>query len=217
MIRRHSRYAVGSPRLATVLQGSARIWLQGLSGAAIVATLAVWVYLAVGSPGFVAPPAPPPQARAPATPADPPAHDLNELALGAAQLAKELERRPQDADGWRLLARTYAALSQDEAGLAALRKGTHAVPGNVDLLLAFADALLTHIDGEPLPQEFVEVMSRINAIDPDQADSLWYLGIAAAGAGDSERARTLWGRLLPLLPADHPARPELQARLERLR
>jgi cytochrome c-type biogenesis protein CcmH len=200
------------------MRGSARLWLQGLSGAAILAASAVWVYLAVGSPGFSAPAAPPPpQASAAATPADPPAHDRNELALGAAQLAKELERRPQDADGWRLLARTYTALGQDEAAVAALRKGAHAVPGNLDLLLAFADALLAHIDSEPLPQEFVEVMSRINALDPDQADSLWYLGTAAAGAGDSARARALWGRLLTLLPADHPARAELQARLERLR
>jgi cytochrome c-type biogenesis protein CcmH len=202
------------------MRGSARLWLQGLSGAAILAAFAVWVYLAVGSPGFsapAAPPPPPPQASAAATPADPPAHDRNELALGAAQLAKELERRPQDADGWRLLARTYTALGQDEAAVAALRKGAHAVPGNLDLLLAFADALLAHIDSEPLPQEFVEVMSRINALDPDQADSLWYLGTAAAGAGDSARARALWGRLLTLLPADHPARAELQARLERLR
>ena len=163
-----------------------------------------------------APPPPPPQASAATPPADPPAHDQTELALGAAQLAKELERRPQDADGWRLLARTYSALGQDDAALAALRKGAQAAPGNVDMLLAFADGLLARIDGEPLPQEFVEVMSRINAIDPDQADSLWYLGTAAAGTGDSGRARALWGRLLTLLPADHPARAELQARLERL-
>src|SRR6185312_11133685 len=121
------------------MRASARLWLQGLSGAAILAALAGWVYLAVGSPGFSAPAAPPPpQASAAAMPADPPAHDRNELALGAAQLAKELERRPQDADGWRLLARTYTALGQDEAAVAALRKGAHAVPGNVDLLLAFA-------------------------------------------------------------------------------
>src|SRR5579859_503591 len=99
------------------MRALSRLWLGvGTAGAAFVAAVAFWIYLALGSPAFLAEPpsagASPSQSAptsAAAMPADPPGkgHDRNELALGAVQLSKELERHPQDANGWQLLARTY--------------------------------------------------------------------------------------------------------------
>jgi cytochrome c-type biogenesis protein CcmH len=196
------------------LGSSWRIHAPGaLAAAALLASLGFWLYVALGSP------APARQEAAPSSEQGDqsrPAHDPNELALGARQLVRQLERQPDDPNGWQLLARTYVSLGQDQAALDTLQRATELLPRDLDLLLAYADAQLSRIEGDRLPAVFVETMERINAIDPDQPDSLWYLGIAAADGGDGARARSLWERLLARLPADHPARAALQARLLKL-
>jgi cytochrome c-type biogenesis protein CcmH len=45
------------------------------------------------------------------------------------------------------------------------------------------------------------LLHRIEAINPDQPDALWYLGLAAANDRHGDEARHYWQRLMPLLPA----------------
>ena len=120
-----------------------------------------------------------------------------------------------------VLAGATAALAQDKGAveaqaLDALRRANQAIPANRDLLLAYADALADGIKSDALPDDFVGVMRQVNAIDPDQVDALWYLGLAAAQHGDTHRAVAFWRRLAADLPAGSKDRKTVQERLDAL-
>ena len=117
---------------------------------------------------------------------------------------------------WLDLSRAYRAAGDPLHALDALRRANQSIQDNVDLLLAYADALAEGIDGDKLPAPFIGAMQQINAIDPNQPDALWYLGLDAATHGDKYRAARLWQRLEVQLPADSQDRKSLQERLDAL-
>jgi len=90
------------------------------------------------------------------------------------------------------------------------------VPANLDVLLAYGDALAADIQGDELPAALVGAMRQVIAIDADQPDALWYLGIDAAHRGDSHAARKFWLRLSHGLPEKSQERAAVQARLDAL-
>ena len=101
--------------------------------AAVVAVplLAVFLYLALGNPAALRPQ----QSDA--------AHGLGQQQMDAmiARLAARLEKNPQDAKGWVMLARAQAVLGRfDEAG-SAYAKSVALFPNDAQLLADYADAL----------------------------------------------------------------------------
>ena len=127
-----------------------------------------------------------------------------------------LASAPQDDAAWIELARTYRAVGREDEARAALKQANQKIPGNINLLSAYADTLAGQIKGEKLPGEFVTIMSQINALNPDQTDALWYLGLAAAQRGDRHRAEVLWRHLVSLLPEKDPERASVEHRLQTL-
>ena len=140
----------------------------------------------------------------------------NPLEAKAQALASRLQAQPNDAQGWLELARTYRGLGREADAMATLKQANQKLPGTEDLLVAYSDGLSKSIQNEKLPPEFVEVMTQINAIDADQPDALWYLGLAAEQRGDAHRARTYWTRLADRLP-DGDERKSIRQRLAKLR
>jgi cytochrome c-type biogenesis protein CcmH len=118
-------------------------------------------------------------------------------------LAARLQQNPDDAAGWQRLANAYRVLGEDEkaaeaaAHLAALR------PNDVGVLLDQAHAMLGPGQGRdpkvPLPEDFLGVMKRVEAIDPKQPEALWYLGLAEAQRRNMPAAKDYWQRLLAVL------------------
>lgn len=151
-----------------------------------------------------------PVAAAPAAPAG------NPLEAEARTLAARLETQPGDVQGWLDLARTYRGLGREPDAMATLKLANRKLPGTEALLVAYSDGLSKAIQNEKLPPEFVEIMTQINAIDADQPDALWYLGLAAEQRGDAHRARTYWTRLADHLP-DGDERKSIRQRLAKLR
>jgi cytochrome c-type biogenesis protein CcmH len=90
------------------------------------------------------------------------------------------------------------------------------VPGNLDLLLAFAERLADGIKGDVLPQDFLDIMHKVQEIYPDQPDALWYLGLAAQQRGDVRTASADWQRLLDHLPAGSDEHATVEQRLKSL-
>ncbi|MDB5363854.1 MAG: ccmI [Rhodospirillales bacterium] len=151
-----------------------------------------------------------PLAAAPAAPTG------NPLEAKARTLAARLETQPSDVQGWLDLARTYRGLGREPDAMATLKRANQKLPGTEALLVAYSDGLSKAIQNEKLPPEFVEIMTQINAIDADQPDALWYLGLAAEQRGDAHRARTYWTRLAARLP-DGDERKSIRQRLAKLR
>jgi cytochrome c-type biogenesis protein CcmH len=160
-------------------------------------------------------PVPTPTAAVAPAPAAAPAAG-NPLEQKAKALSASLETHPDDTQSWLDLARTYRGLGREADAMATLKQANQKLPGTLDLLEAYADGLSKSIDGEKLPPEFVEVMTQINAIDADQPDALWYLGLAAERRGDSHRARTYWTRLANHLP-DGDEKQSVRRRLAALK
>jgi cytochrome c-type biogenesis protein CcmH len=141
---------------------------------------------------------------------------IAQTGLRLGELEDHVRHDPRNVAAWLVLVRAYQAAGDAPNALNALARANRSVPGNVDLLLAYADALADGITAEGLPAPLVGVMRQINAIDPNQPDALWYLGLAAAQRGDSHRARNFWQRLAGQLPAGSGERKSLQERLDAL-
>ncbi len=179
--------------------------------------------------------APPPAARAEAEPAPGPGGaDVADAAAAIARMAPEerraaiegmvarLEARlgeaPDDVEGWRRLGRARQVLGDPEAARGAWRRAAALAPDHLPTLGALAETerALAPPD-RPLPEAALAVYRRMIALDPQQPDALWFLGLAAAEAGRRGEAAELWSRLLARLPAESDAHALIAARLAGLR
>ena len=131
-------------------------------------------------------------------------------------LEDHIRSDPHDVEIWLALANAYANSGDLAAARTTLARANQTVPGNLDLLLAFADRLADGIKGETLPADFLDTLQKIQAIDPDQPDALWYLGLAARQKGDVRTAAADWKRLLDEVPAGSDEHAALQQRLKSL-
>ncbi len=133
------------------------------------------------------------------------------------RLAARLERQPDDLEGWRMLARSYRVLGRREEAAEAYGRLARALPEDVEAQLDYALALLETVPAqEPLPDPVITAFETVNALDADQPDALFYLGLAAAQRGETARARELWSRLLAMLPAGTPQYEEVKKQLDSL-
>ncbi|MDE0051185.1 MAG: c-type cytochrome biogenesis protein CcmI [Rhodospirillales bacterium] len=114
-------------------------------------------------------------------------------------LAARLEENPDDAEGWRRLARSYAVLGEAAKAAETLRRAVELAPDDLETLHAYARALAGDLGSSAPPPEAVLVYERILALAPDDGAALWFVGLAAADRGDVAAARVHWERLLPLL------------------
>lgn len=120
-----------------------------------------------------------------------------------AQLAARLETNPNDFDGWLRLGRAYAVLAEPDRAADAFVRAAALRPGDAAPLLQGVKALTeAQKEDAPIPLRAVELLRRAEAIDPKQPETLWYLGLAEAQAGHRDAARTVWERLLAVLPGD---------------
>jgi cytochrome c-type biogenesis protein CcmH len=130
------------------------------------------------------------------------------------RLAERLKNDPTDGKGWAMLARSYRALGEVDAAKDAYDKAIKLLPGEVQPRIEYAILLLDEEEGSTLPAMVVRLMGEVLAVDPNQPDALYFMGLDAAMKGDKANARKLWTRLLNALPADSPARAQVQQQLD---
>lgn len=115
-------------------------------------------------------------------------------------LEARLEQNPGDAEGWRMLGRTYLVSGRPADAVAAYEKA-RALTGGRDagLELDLAEALV--LTEQPEAQQRAQGMIEAAlAADADSQKALWYSGVLAARGGDTETAKARFGRLLELDP-----------------
>jgi cytochrome c-type biogenesis protein CcmH len=121
-----------------------------------------------------------------------------------ASLAQRLEQSPDDAAGWLRLGRAYRVLGESKKAEEALTRAASLKPNDPDILLDQGRALLDaeggHDPRRPLPPRFVEIMRKVEAIQPKQPEALWFLGLAEAQQQHPDAAVGYWKRLLAMLP-----------------
>ena len=119
-----------------------------------------------------------------------------------AQLQERLNKNPADVEGWRMLGRTYLVAGRFDEAVGALEKA-NAITGSKDpvLQIDLAEALVLteRPDQEAKARQIIEATL---AADPSNQKALWYQGIMAARAGDTQTAITNFNKLLEQNPPD---------------
>ena len=133
-------------------------------------------------------------------------------------LAARLEAQPDDLEGWQRLARSWQALDEPEKALAAYARTAEIAPDQIQVLDAYADALLAlHDPDTRLDASARKAMASLLERSPNNALALWLVGLDEVAAGNQLAATALWQRLLALLPEGTPARAELVERIAKLK
>jgi cytochrome c-type biogenesis protein CcmH len=122
------------------------------------------------------------------------------VAAMASNLATRLEKEPDNAQGWVVLAHTYYAMKRFPEAVAAYERATRLMPDNADLLADYADALgatQQSLEGKPL-----ELINRALAADPKQWKALALAGTVAFDRKDYRQAVVYWERLQTVIPPE---------------
>ncbi|MPZ29440.1 MAG: c-type cytochrome biogenesis protein CcmI [Rhodospirillales bacterium] len=99
--------------------------------------------------------------------------------------------------------------------VAQARARVAAEPNDADALSALGEALTLDADGTVTPAA-AEAFSKAFALQPDDARSLYYLGLHDAQAGDSAAALKRWQELEAKSPPNAPFLPMLRAEMARV-
>jgi cytochrome c-type biogenesis protein CcmH len=174
----------------------------GLIG--VVPLFAAALYLAVGNPEAVAPRS------------DPHAFDPQQLTSLVERLAGRMRENPDDAEGWRLLGRSYAALGRFPESLDAYAKAVERKPRDADLLADMADVLAT-TRSERLQGEPEKLVLRALEIDAQNLKALALAGTAAFDRKDFKTAVRYWERMLSLVPPESEDARQIRGSIEEAR
>ncbi len=116
------------------------------------------------------------------------------------RLADKLQKDPNNAEGWQMLGRSYAALQKMPEALNAYKKALALNPNNAQLMVDYADLLAFEnksIRGEPM-----RLIQKALQIEPNNLKALALAGTAYFELGDFKRAEEYWTKAKNLVPAD---------------
>ncbi|WP_330967998.1 tetratricopeptide repeat protein, partial [Lysobacter sp. A3-1-A15] len=176
--------------LAALAWATTPLWRQApVPGAVAVATMAVLagaLYLAVGNPDALDPA----NRRPPET-----------LPEAIAGLEAALERDPRQPEGWRLLARAYAAEARMVDARDAFSKAVELAPDDADLLAEAAESRALAQPDRRFDDAAVDMLQRALQVQPMHQRSRWFLGIAQRQRGQHAQAAATWSPLLGAVDA----------------
>jgi cytochrome c-type biogenesis protein CcmH len=133
------------------------------------------------------------------------------------RLAARLAQQPDDADGWTRLGRSYMVLDQPDKAVEAYAHAAKLKPDDTAVKQQYAEAIIEADGGDDLPAQAATLLRQVLASEPQNAEALWYVGLAEAAVGHDQTAHDLWTKLLAQLPANAPARKEVEQRLAALK
>jgi len=191
---------------------SKRPWPAAIAFAILVPACALGLYLWVGLPAALDP-----RVVASAGPGDaqgaPSDHQMEELVL---QLAQKVRERPDDVQGWNLLARSYNAMGRTQDALDAYKHLAKIAPNDPQVLADYADALAL-ARGKNLSGEPAEIIQRALKIDPKHPKSLALAGTVTLNEGKFAESVGYWERLYTALPPDSQDLGEIRNIIEDVR
>ena len=117
-----------------------------------------------------------------------------------AALEARLAANPSDAEGWRMLGRTYLVSGDAiKAASAYERARSLSATRDTSLELDLAEALV--LGDDPAQQGRArQIIDEALAVDPMSQKALWYRGVMASRAGDADTAKTSWLKLVEQNP-----------------
>ena len=197
--------------IVAILAVGAIVWAGLLLGARMPATariplaatvmLGLTGYLLTGRPGVAAAPVRLPEPQGFGQALTDPRHGLTNRFGPAAQ--------------WIGFSDAAARAGHTEQAAQWLEQGLRRYPRNVDLWVAYGNALVAHAGGTMTPASAM-AFDRAAAIQPANPAPPFFAGLALAQSGDAAGARAVWQELLARSPANAGWRSDLESRLAQL-
>jgi cytochrome c-type biogenesis protein CcmH len=127
-----------------------------------------------------------------------------QIAAMVERLAERLQQNPNDAQGWLMLARSYAVLGRYPESVAAYGRAVSMMPADAQTLADFADVMgmanKRSLQGEP-----EKVIRMALQVDPNNVKALALSGTIAYDRQDYAGAIGEWRKILALVPPDSSA------------
>ncbi|MFO1271921.1 MAG: tetratricopeptide repeat protein [Rubrivivax sp.] len=132
------------------------------------------------------------------------------------RLAERLKAKPDDADGWALLGRSYTALGRGQEALAAYRKVVELRPNDAQALADLADGMAVtnnrSLEGEP-----ERLILQAVKLDPTNVKALALAGTVAFNRSDYAKAADFWQKAIDNTDPSSEFKGQLQQALNEAR
>lgn len=125
------------------------------------------------------------------------------LAKMIAQVETHLERNPDDARGWQVIAPIYMRLGRFDDAVRAQRKLLALQGENAERAADLGEALTAAANGV-ITADAKDAFQRAAERDPEQIKAQFFLGMAAQQDGDKAKAAAIWSALLAKAPPGAP-------------
>ena len=142
--------------------------------------------------------------------------DVQRFAQVVEQLAQRLKDQPDNAEGWAMLARSYARLDSHAQALPAYEQAIRLNPKDASLHADMADTVAVQNNGD-LEGRPLQLLEQALKLDPDNAKALALIGTAAFNRKDYRLAVSHWEKLQSLTPGDSALLPQLQGSIAQAR
>ncbi|HEX7887524.1 MAG TPA: c-type cytochrome biogenesis protein CcmI [Phenylobacterium sp.] len=179
-----------------------------------VVTLAgTGLYLKIGRPDVPGSSTPKVGPASLATPQE--GHPQGEVGAMIAQLETQMQQRPDNAEGWRMLGWSYMQTGRNADAALAYGKAAALDPKNAEYLSAQGEATVLAADGAVTPAA-EDVFRRAVAADPGDPRARYYLAVAKDQRGEQQAAMNDWIALLKSAPPDAPWAAEVRTFVEKV-
>jgi cytochrome c-type biogenesis protein CcmH len=180
--------------------------VTALAAIVLVPVVASALYLANGSPQL---PGQPLEARLRAV------HRDTSIAALVSQAEAHLERSPDDARGYEVLAPVYLRLGRFADAVNARRKLIALSGESGERQSDLGEALVAEANGL-VTAEAKSAFERALTLEPDELKARFYLGMAAEQDGDRAKAAAIWREMIDKAPAGASWLPMVRDALARL-
>ncbi|HEX6735061.1 MAG TPA: c-type cytochrome biogenesis protein CcmI [Azonexus sp.] len=160
-----------------------------------------------------------PEALDPARTAPPPPQAQvtpEQIEAMVARLAERLQQKPDDMQGWLMLARSYKSLGRYDDAVKAFAKAEKVINDEPDLLASYAETIAM-AGGDGLAGKPQQLIDRALKLDAKHAHSLFLAGAAAMQANDPKKGIAYWEALLPQVEPGSELDQMLRAGIDKMK
>ena len=189
--------------------GQRSLWRKratAVAGLALLPATAVALYLALGSPNL---PGEPLAARLAQV------HSAGSITAMISQVEAHLERNPNDARGYEVLAPIYLRIGRFDEAVAAWRK-VIALQGDSAARESDLGEALTAAANGVVTDDAKAAFEKAAKLDPTDPKAQFYRGMAAEQDGRKEKAVAIWSDMLKAAPTGAPWIDNVKAAIVRL-
>lgn len=133
------------------------------------------------------------------------------------EMARELERDPDQAELWQRMGLVYKDLQHYGPAEHTLRRALYLRPDSAFVLVELAETLKLRSELPVMPIEARKLLTRAVRLETDNLKALWLLATDEFRSGNFESALAWWEQMLPLLPEDSTIHRAVQTEAQRAR